>query len=103
MTKQADYYISAVNHTNDKKNVISTVKRHLVNDDGSFAQAIFVSRTRLEVVSDLKSVTYMTIYAENGQWNLGSKVHHVTENGKSFISTDPNETTKDNLGNLPPF
>ena len=54
---------------------------------------------RSMVISNLDAGhKYRTYFKENGKWFEGAFVQK-TSNGK-FITTDPNETEKDNLGNL---
>jgi len=63
-------------------------------------------KKRLEVVSDLNSGdTYITIIFENSKnvWKIGEEVQTKKVGSNIFITTDPNETTKDNLGELPEY
>ncbi|MBM7191111.1 DUF3892 domain-containing protein [Enterobacter hormaechei] len=42
----------------------------------------------------------MTYNKEKKSWSVGAKVEVMTDD---FITTDPNKTKHDNLGNLPTF
>ena len=100
MAKSADYFISKVRF-NPAGTHIDKVIQHDVTDGNNFGNGY--ERTRSQVIDNLKNGSvYCTIFDQNG-WKLGSKVHHVKEYGKEYISTNPNETTKDNLDNLPTF
>ena len=103
MARDANYFISAVRHTNGLKTHIAYVRRHIVYDDNAFNHNRYDDISRLAVVTDLKSNVYMTVYLKNGQWTRGSRIHHVHEYGKDYLSTNPNETTRDNLDELPTF
>ena len=52
-------------------------------------------KTRLQVYNDVAINDYYTFV----DGKIGSKVHKV----KTWLSTNPNETTGDNLGELPLF
>lgn len=99
MAKIANYFISQVRF-NDTGTHIEQVIQHDVGDNNSFGDGY--ARTRSQVIENLKTSVYYTIFNQNG-WKLGSRVHHVKEYGKEYLSTNPNETTRDNLDNLPTF
>ena len=101
MAKWADYLISAVQYNNDKTHIIM-VKQHIDQVD-NVSPPVEVSR--LDVVINLKNNdSYMTIYEANeGQWKRGEEVEIIKVGNSEFITTDPNETKKDNLGELPQF
>ncbi len=59
-----------------------------------------ITHLRSTVIANIDAGhVYYTWFSENGKWKKGALVQK-TSNGK-FITTDPNNTTKDNLGNLP--
>ena len=58
-----------------------------------------ITHLRATVIANIDAGhTYYTWFSENGKWKKGALVQK-TPNGK-FITTDPNNITKDNLGNL---
>ena len=99
MAKWADYLISAVQY-NIQRTQILNVQRHLDTGKGVASPNIV---NRMIVANDLKSgKTYKTIFKNNqGQWKPGEDIRLIGTTG--FITTDPNCTTRDNLGNLPEF
>lgn len=104
VVKDADYFISAVRHIGTRyRPHIAYVRRHVVRDGNTFHHNQYEEVSRLAVVADLKSNVYMTVYWKNDKWIRGSRVHHVHEHGTDYLSTNPNETTRDNLDELPTF
>jgi len=98
--KWADFLISAVEYT-ESPHHISRVAMRLDRGDkvGSPAE---MSRSAVMAWIDAGySVT--TIYAKDKKWNKGADVRIVTREGKRYIRTDADNTTEDNLGNLPSF
>lgn len=94
--KWADYVITCVNYTSDGDK-ISTVGVH--EDTGS-SLGVRSTWHRDQVVRKLNDgKTFVTATkTSEGKWQKGASVHATK---KGFISTDPNETKKDNLGSLP--
>lgn len=101
MTKWADYLISAVRYNAEHSHIVQ-VKQHQDSGDSVKASTIVPRST---VVANLKArTTYMTIYKDNdGKWKKGEEVIIKPVEGTEYITTDPNETKKDNLGELPEF
>jgi len=99
MDKWADYLISAVRYNPQHTHIVK-VKRHLDTGEGVVTFNII---DKILVVKDLiDDKTYKTAYQENdGKWRMGEDVRLVANT--IFITTDPNTTTRDNLGNLPEF
>jgi len=99
MAKWADYLISAVKYNFEHTHIVS-VKRHL--DRGDLVELGNIISRNI-VVDDLKKgLTYKTIYRnQNNKWRIGEDVKIISNSG--FITTDPNTTTRDNLGELPEF
>ena len=96
MAKWADYLISAVRYNDDHTRIVQ-VKQH-VDNDKTVGQGEIVSRQT--VIDNIESgKTYMTI--RGGK--QGEHVQIKTKGSEKFITTNPNETTKDNLGELPEF
>lgn len=88
-----EYAVICVQYSDDPKR-ISYVGLYSKDDP-------MPTHTRSKVISNLDADhKYRTYFKENGKWSKGALVQK-TSNGK-FITTDPNETEKDNLGNLPP-
>jgi hypothetical protein len=101
MAKWADYCISGVRF-NDKHTHIDKVRRLPDNGD-SLGSSSEVSRQT--VISELKDgTTYVTIFKdENQKWKKGRAVFIVSMNGVDYIKTVADNTTKDNLDELPEF
>jgi len=101
MGKWADYLISAVRYNNDNTHIIMAKQR--IDKGDKVSPPVEVSR--LDVVTNLKNnYSYMTIYKnENKKWKMGEDVRIKQVGNSEFITTDPNETKKDNLGKLPEF
>ncbi len=103
MTKWADYLISEVQYVETATTKhISKVKVH--TDLGeSVGGSVTWSREDVVNAIDLNS-TFMTIFkGVNGSFNKGAKVEKIKINNEWFITTEPDKTKKDNLGNLPEF
>lgn len=101
MTKWADYLISAVKYNEKNTHIVEVKQRTDLDDKVSEATKV----NRANVVSNLKAgKTYMTIYQnENKEWKKGEDVRIKKVDGTEYITTDPNETKRDNLGKLPEF
>lgn len=101
MAKWADYGIHAVRY-NIPRTHIDRV-RAMPDNGESFGSTVEMART--EVISAIKrGVTFVTIIKDgDGKWKLGAKVFVVTINGAEYIKTVNDNTTKDNLENLPEF
>lgn len=100
MSKWADYLISAVRF-NEAGTHIVKVKVHVDNGDTVGASS---EMTRQDVISKIDdNITFATIYNNSGQWKLGAKVKTVTIGGVRYIKTYADDTTADNLEDLPVF
>ena len=99
--KWSDYLISAVRY-NATGSHIDEVRVHVDNGD---TVGSGTSKTRDTVISQLSAgTTFATIYKNSdGKWNLGASVEIVTIEGTKYIKTVPDNTKKDNLGDLPRF
>lgn len=94
----ADFCITAVQYSEDNKHIEWVeVREELPERKIGFPR--IVSREFVADLIRLKKATFQTrtITAEK-KWALGAQVHVI---GKDFITTDPDKTVKDNLGNLP--
>lgn len=99
-TKWADYCISAVSF-NSGHTHIDKVKARKDLGEKLDAEIIY---TRAEIVSAINAGnTFVTVVMSNGSLSIGQPVFVVTINGVKFIKTVRDNTTKDNLDNLPEF
>lgn len=101
MAKWADYCITAVRF-NDKHTHIDQAKRRLDKGE-SLGEASIVSRET--VIADLRrGTTYVTSFkGSNDKWDRGQTVFITKVNGVEYIKTVEDNTTKDNLDELPEF
>lgn len=101
MAKWADFVITAVRYDENQDHIIK-VKRRLDNGNTLEKEE---ERTRSQVVNAIenKGYTYVTSYKKDNEWYKGQKVHIINVDGKKYLRTDSNKTTKDNLGELPEF
>ncbi len=95
-----DILISAVRYNSSRTHIVQ-VQQHKYMID-KVGMGIIVDR--LDVVANIKAgLTYATIYSENGQWKYGNEVIIDEVNRIEYIKTEPDNTTADNLGELPEF
>jgi hypothetical protein len=101
VSKWADYCISAVRY-NSTGNHIEKVQ---VCEDYGKTLGNFEEWLRSNVISSLNNnKTFVTIIMnEGGSCSRGVDVHGVNVDGTKYIRTDKDQTTQDNLGNLPRF
>ncbi len=101
MAKWADYLISAVRF-NAAETHIDKVRTHADNDS-SIGSAVDIERST--VVSRIEAGnTFETIYKDtDGKWKRGKRVKIVVINGVKYIKTYADNTTRDNLDDLPRF
>ena len=101
MSKWADYLISAVRFNNAETH-IDMVRTHTDNDE-SVGMAVDIDRST--VVNRIESgYTFETIYkGSDGKWQRGKRVKIVIINGIKYIKTYADNTTRDNLDDLPRF
>jgi hypothetical protein len=97
MAKWADYAITSVHYNQTHDRIVAVMVRTDTGDTLENPQEI----SRNTVVTMISNGhTFITATkGSDGKWKAGSKVLVM---GK-FITTKPNETTKDNLGELPEF
>lgn len=103
MVKWADYLISSVHYNEDHSRIIEVETRQH-NPNGISTD--ITKKKRSEIVNDLdSSLTYITITFEKSKnvWHKGEDVKKKIVGNNVFITTDPNETTSDNLGKLPEY
>jgi len=98
----ADFYISAIRMDSTGKH-IEWVRTHKKNSDtsldgtGSTNSRKFVGELISTGKIEFKTVTWDGV---KNQWNIGAKVEVMAD---GYITTDPNKTKSDNLGNLKKF
>jgi hypothetical protein len=98
----ADFYISAIRMDSTGQH-IEWVKTHKKTSDtsleptGSTNSRKFVGELISTGKIEFKTVTWDGV---NNKWNIGAKVEVMAD---GYITTDPNKTKRDNLGNLPKF
>lgn len=96
----ADFYISAIKMDSNDQH-IEFVKVH-ENKGTTFGPGTVNSRAFVGELIKTGKVEFKTITKNEAKknWAVGAKVE-VTDEG--YITTHPNKTTLDNLGNLPKF
>lgn len=101
MAKWADYLVSAVRF-NTAGTHIDKVRTHTDNGD-NVGQAVEMDRST--VVSRIEGgYTFETIYKNaDGTWHEGRLIKVVVINGVKYIKTYADNTTRDNLDDLPQF
>ncbi|CUR52817.1 conserved protein of unknown function [Nitrosotalea devaniterrae] len=101
MTKWADYLISHVRYNVNHPHIDQVWQREDINDKITNGN----SALRSTVVSNIKAgLKYATITKNsNGNWDFGQYIIIDRVNGIDYIKTKADNTTSDNLGNLPTF
>ena len=93
-----DFYISAIKMDSNNQH-IEFVKIHenlgKKIGPGTVNSRAFVGELIRKGKAEFKTITYNK---EKKSWSVGAKVEVMTDD---FITTDPNKTKHDNLGNLP--
>ncbi|MGY2961519.1 hypothetical protein ACVWZP_002468 [Pseudomonas sp. TE36184] len=97
-----EYYVTAVRHNKEQSKIIALQVRRRILEEKKVGPRVGSSR---EFIADLilsKTATFKTATYNKAEkyWESGALVHVV---GDNFLSTDRNDKTKDNLGELPPF
>ncbi len=101
MAKWADYVITAVRF-NDKHTHIDRVRAHKDNGESLEAPQEYTRQTVVTAIND--GLTFVTAFkASDGQWKKGEEVFIVHIHGTAYIKTKRDNTTRDNLDNLPEF
>lgn len=96
----ADYYVTCRNETDGR---ITSVRRSVVNSDGTF-QPPGTPISRSDVVADIEDngAVYFTAYQNSdGDWFEGSRIRIIIVNGTKYLRTDANNTAADNLDEIP--
>lgn len=100
MTKWADYLISHVRYNTNHPHIDQVWQREDVDDKITKGNAT----PRSTVVSNIKTgLKYATITWNGKNWSLGQTIIIDKVNGVEYIKTMADNTTMDNLGELPKF
>ncbi len=100
MTKWADFLISAVRYSPDRKH-IEEMKQHEDNEGIPENESVVNRQTVADGVK--KGKTYMTVFSSGTNWRIGSRVRRFIVNGNYYLRVDKNKVDRDNLGTLPEF
>lgn len=93
------FYISAIRMDSANQH-IEWVRVHEINNS-KLGTGMLTSRAFVAALIHTGTIEFRTITKIGSEpWKAGAKVE-VTSNG--YITTNPNKTTLDNLGNLPTF
>ena len=95
------FYISAIQMDKTGQH-IEWVKTHSVKNDIFDTKGSINSRKFIVELIETGYITFETIskIKNSNTWKTGAKVYIVD---KKYITTEPNGTKRDNLGNLPTF
>lgn len=98
MLENTDYIIICAT---SKDGRISEVKWRIVFAGGNVGEYEHAKK-RKDVIDELaKGRVIRTGREENGEWKLSPEVDYFERDDVMYIKTKPNETTRDNLGELP--
>lgn len=99
MSQWGDYGISQVHYNSDRSH-IESVLVHVIGEGVGPGQ----SQKRGWVVNELaRGKRFTTIVkTADGRWSVGAEVSEFAHTVK-FIKTEPDASTRDNLGGLPEF
>lgn len=92
-----DFYISGICRDSTGKH-IQDVKIIKASKNGK--EASVNSRQFVAELLKAGKATFKTIIYADGKWVYGANVHVIED---IYLTTDPNSTTRDNLGKLPVF
>lgn len=94
------YFISKVRY-NLGRTHISQLLVHENNNNSIGTGSVW---SKDVVVSSIKKGNlFTTVFQKNGTWYIGEDVRAVSNGHSSYLRTDNNNFTSDNLGNLPEF
>ena len=100
MTKWADCLISHVRRNANHPHIDQVWQREDIDDKITKGNSVF----RSTVVSNIKAgLKYATITWNGKTWDFGQFIIIDRVNGIEYIKTKADNTTSDNLGNLPTF
>ena len=79
------------------------VRVHKDNGETLEAPEEFMHQTVVKAIND-DGITFVTAFRSNdGKWRKGEDVFVIHVNGVAYIKTKRDNTTRDNLDNLPEF
>lgn len=93
----ADFYISGIRRDNAGQHIqyVKIIKAGNGAKDASINSHQFVAELINAGKTSFQTITYV-----NDKWVYGAMVHVIDG---IYLTTDPNDTKRDNLGNLPTF
>ena len=98
MLENTDYIITCATAKDGK---ISEVMWRIVFAGGDVSSYEY-PKTRNDVIDKLKHGSVIRVgREENGEWELSPEVDYFERDDVLYIKTKANETTRDNLGELP--
>ncbi len=100
--KWVDFTIIRVRYDSERQ-YITFVEYRANSGEGLQSETIQLSRRQVVTSIEQGSTFGTAIKNSAGEWVKGAKVHIFTRDGNKFIRTDRNDTSKDNLGELPAF
>ena len=100
MGKWADYLISAVRYSPDRR-LITEVKQHEDTEDDVGQESVVNRATVADNVK--KGKKYVTVVSSGSNWQKRDSVRTFIVEGNYYIRADKNKVSRDNLGPLPEF
>ncbi|QNN44494.1 DUF3892 domain-containing protein [Pedobacter roseus] len=94
------FYVTAIRHSSDPA-FISHILIHSPNGKGRMNKGVILSKA--DVINHLENGHEFKTAVFNystGQWNNGADIGTVRIGLTTYLRTDKDSTTKDNLGNL---
>ena len=100
MGKWADFLISAVRYSPDRR-LITEVKQHEDAEDDVGQESVVNRATVADIVK--KGKKYVTVVSSGSNWQQRDSVRTFIVEGNYYIRADKNKVSRDNLGPLPEF
>lgn len=84
-----------------KDNVITDYAVHEVTSTGTTRAVKTSKKTAIALIEKTgnEATTWLWNYT-HARWDIGENVRVATRNGEKYLRTDPDDTTRDNLGHL---
>lgn len=100
MTKWADYGICRVKYNHGHTAIVEVEVR--ADNGASIGEPQrFARQSVVDAIE--RGITFVTIYARDGQWTRGDDVRVVRVGMEKYLRTDRNSVRADNLGSLPEY